>query len=217
MSSQPQSSRMPLEIAELHGVLEREVLTIHREWLMFHQVFTCPERSRLLFRVASTFFHVVHWAIYRNVLMSLFRLIDPPDHGKKRPNLALERLITAVGADDFALSGEMGKALAEIRSRLEPHEALRDKVIAHNDLATTSTLYDGTSKMTVPCGQAIEKCLELVRDMLNLVNDHYGCPQATYWNPTFPPPGDGEELIRHLQTLARLEGWNLGGADSSRE
>jgi hypothetical protein len=209
MSGQPQNPGMPPEIADLYKALQREVLSLHREWLMLIQVYgTSADRISLISHVAGTFFATAQRALHGHVLMSLFRLNDPPAHGKWK-NLVLERLVDEVKAIDAQLAADMSAALARVRSLLEPYKELRDKVIAHNDLDTTPTLYEGTAKITGPSRETIETCLTFVREILNLAGGRYD-HEATYWNPDFRPSGDGEKLIRHLRTLARIEGWDLG-------
>jgi hypothetical protein len=198
---------MPPTIKGIYATIQQEVQHLHREWLMFRQVFgTSPERIALISRVADAFFGVTQRALYHEVLLSLFRLADPPDHGKNRPNLVLERLVNVVKTDDAPLAGKVYVHLIQIRSLLGPHVDLRNKVIAHNDLTTTPTLYDGTATVCGPSRGTIEDCLQHLRDALNLVSLHYDDAEVMYWNASFPPLGDGEALIRHLQLVAQVEG-----------
>ena len=199
----------PQLIKEVYEPLQQEVQGLHREWLMFRQVYgTSNGRIDLVTRVAGSFFAVVQRALYHQSLLSLFRLTDPVAYGK-RLNLTLERLADVVQADGAPIAGAMSSTLAQIRTLLKPHEDVRNKIIAHNDLLTTPTLYDGTSKLTGPSRQTVEDCLGHIRRLMNTVSKHYEDTTVEYFSAEFPPLGDGETLIRRLRELADQKGWQI--------
>ena len=205
----PDQPVMPQPIKEVYEPLQQQVQSLHREWLMFRQVYgTSNKRINLISRIAGSFFAVVQRTLYDHCLLSLSRLLDPPDHGKKRHNLTLERLANVVKTDGASIA-VLSTTLSQIHALIAPHADVRNKIIAHNDLPTTPTLYDGTSTITGPSRQTFEDCLGLVRDLMNAVRPHYEGTSVEYWSADWPPLGDGETLICHLQFLADQRGWQI--------
>jgi hypothetical protein len=202
---------MPSPIADVYRPLWQEVQNIHFTWSLNRQLFgTSPQRIDLLNRFGGIVFSCFQRLLRHHVPLSIFRLLDPAtQRGGKDENLCLERLVTVVKADCPPLGDKLSDLLAMIRGHMTPFENLRNKVIAHNDLPTTPTLFDGTSTVFGPSREVIETVLGCIRRFMNAVQSHYGEGETYYYDFTVRTPGDGETLIRHLTDLAARigSGW----------
>jgi hypothetical protein len=196
---------MPDSIAEVYDPLWQVVQNIHFEWMVYRQLFgTSAERIDLLNRFGGAVFGTFQKLLERHVSLAIFRLLDPLTQSRGRDeNLCLERLADVVALADHALGSALAARREAIRTLMDPHKDLRNKVLAHNDLATTPALYDGTSNITVPSRELIEQVLAGVRDFMDAVQTYYGGGTTAYWSVQFPAPGDGEFLIHMLTRLSR--------------
>lgn len=202
--SMPQFSAMPPAVGEVFRTLWQEIQNIHLTWTINRQIFgTSPERIALLKRFGGVAFGVFQRLIERNVVLAIFRLLDPPEQrGGRDQNICLERLADEVTADDAACGARLTPILAQIRNHMAPHADLRNKVVAHNDFHTLPTLYDGTSTVTAPSRALMETVLERIRTFMNIVQMNYGEGESGYYNTEMSEPGDGEQLIYSLNELA---------------
>jgi hypothetical protein len=202
----PSGSRlMPTAVAEVYDPLWQEVQNIHFTWMLYRQLFgTSPDRVELLNRFAGAVFGTMQRILGRYIPLTIFRLLDPStQRGGRGENLCLERLAEVVTAAGAPVGGKLTALLTQIRAKMASHADLRNKVIAHNDLATTPALYDGTSSVSGPSRALTEEVLENVRTFMNTVQNHYGEGTTAYWDVSMGTPGDGEMLIRKLAESRR--------------
>jgi hypothetical protein len=194
---------MPPGVGPVFRILWQEAQNIHFAWMVFRQLFgTSPDRIELLNRFGGLAFGLYQRVLNRDLILAIFRLLDPAtQRGGRDENLSLERLVNEVAADSPSCAAKLTPLLAEIRRLMDPHADLRNKVIAHNDLHTTPTRYDGTSTVLLPSRETVEGVLERMRKMMNIVQANYGEGESVYFNASMPELGDGETLVRRLTQL----------------
>jgi hypothetical protein len=136
---------MPTAIDEVFQPLRNEVLDIHMAWRLYREAFaTSKERVILLNRYAGVWFGYAQAAMYDDIVVSIFRLLDPPNQGKGRDNLALARLADVVETDSQTV---LASVIRTIRNRVEnllqPFAEWRNKRVAHNDLSRMQASWQG--------------------------------------------------------------------------
>ncbi len=80
---------MPTAINEVFQPLRQEVTDIHAAWRLYRQTFaTSEEQVLLLNRYGGVWFGYAQAAMYDDIVVSVFRLLDPANQGKGRDNLS---------------------------------------------------------------------------------------------------------------------------------
>lgn len=135
-------------------------------WDEFVTLFGTPERVALMNEAGSRLAHDIFWQFLNGVTLGITRLLDPPETGKFR-NLTLARLGELCPQ---SISTEVGRQLTEIENSSVTFRALRDKVIAHNDVdhamgRAQAVQYASRRDITV----VLKKILEL----LNTIDFHF--------------------------------------------
>lgn len=190
---------MPSALAEVFRPLQRELVNIHIKWRLFRQLFgTDQGRIELLNRFAGGLFGVVQEVMYDDLVLALFRIADPRKTGRHE-NLSLDQLADTAGQFDTGLGARLQASSAAVDAHLAPHSDWRDKLVAHNDLATAQARILGAA-VTGPSRRTIEGALADAREALNLVQAHYGEGEMRY-EDVILAPGDGDALVRHLGLL----------------
>jgi hypothetical protein len=191
---------MPTSIDEIFQPLRNEVLDVHMAWRLYREVFaTTEERVILLNRYACVWFGYAQAAMYDDIVVSIFRLLDPSNQGKGRDNLTLARLADVVEADgQMCLANAIRAARNSVENLLHPFADWRNKRVAHNDLRRMQARWQGNPTTPGPSYQIIEESLAGVRGCMNSVDQHYQNNNTGY-EDIFVLSGDGEELIKHLK------------------
>jgi hypothetical protein len=192
---------MPTVVDEVFQPLRNEVLDIHLAWRLFRQTFaTSKERVVLLNRYAEVWFGYAQAAMYDDIVVSLFRLLDPAKQGTGRENLTLARLADVVMADgQLELAPSIRFARSRVDALLQPFADWRNKRVAHNDLPRMQARWQGNPRTPGPSYATIDEALARVRECLNIVDQHYNDATTAYEAVTLFPGLDGDALIRHLE------------------
>lgn len=124
---------MPAEIREVFTALQDEVFWLHAKWNIHRQLFgTSEERIDLLNDFGPDLFQIIYDSLLNDVLLTMSRLTDPATSFKKE-NLTLSRLTNMIEEIDRK---KLLTELTALQDRTdEPFRRLRNRVIAHNDLA----------------------------------------------------------------------------------
>src|ERR1041385_492326 len=98
--------------------IEDEVLELHAKWQIFKQLFGRSEqRIALLNDFAPDFFSIVHDSLLYDILLTISRLMDPAESGRRK-NLTLHRLILMIQARDRQpLAAELAPILETLKSK----------------------------------------------------------------------------------------------------
>lgn len=195
---------MPEDLVDLYETLKQEAIWLHAEWKILCQLFTVSkERVKFLDSKARSFFKVIQRVLRDDVFMSLSRLTDPPQTGKRK-NLSLARLgkqLKESGESDFYKS--VSESIDRIQDHCEPFRKWRNRVIAHKDLLTALKYHPeplpGISR------KMVEDALRMIREFLNHIQVHFEDSETLYEHVVLE--GDGEAIVTYLQQADEQETW----------
>jgi hypothetical protein len=208
----PENGTMPQEVAETYNHLRNQLILRHCRWAIYRQLFgTDPERIDLLNRFGGVAFGTIQRVMEDETVLALCRMSDPAAHGRgrnARDNCTFARLVSLVtsGAatkEELELKARLEALLADIDRIDASMEALRNRVLAHLDLATFNHMAAGGVGPTRPNRGNVEEFLATARNLLNTVQRHYEGAETYYGELNLPQGKDGETLILHLTDLAR--------------
>jgi hypothetical protein len=190
---------LPTGIDEVFQPLRNEVIDIHIAWRLYREAFaTSEDRVLLLNRYAGVWFGYAQAAMYDDIVVSLFRLLDPANQ-RKGSNLTLARLADVVEADgQSSLAATIRASRGRVETLLQPFADWRNKRVAHNDLTRMQARWQGNPTTPGPSHQTIKEALAGVRESLNCVDQHYQSITTQYEEVMLPLGQDGEALLKHL-------------------
>ncbi len=159
--------------------LQDETHDIHYRWKMYREVYAGDaEQFKILNSCGSNFFYYVQHLMLDHVALTFSKLTDP---NKQRgiKNLSLMHITSKmIDPHDKALAGEVGKMINDLKEYCIVFRKLRNKRIAHMDLAHTMKATEeplpGISR------QYVEGALEQLRVILNTVEEHYKMDIISY-------------------------------------
>jgi len=192
----------PEGTGELFHELWTNVAHLHLNWKNYRSLFgTSPERIELLNWAASLFFGLLDGILRHDVVLSIARLTDPPRSAKK-DNVSLARLIdTLTPFIDTALVDELRSELNNLQSYCKPLRQLRNRLLAHDDLATALQYHPdplpGINRAY------IEGVLEKIRKLLGDIEEHFRGSRTSHQYVI--SSNDGESLIFALESAREHE------------
>ena len=191
---------------EFNEVFERikELLThLNIRWIIYLQMYGANAyRVELLNNTASNAFYEFQWLVMDNMILSLSKLTDS---AKMRGNwnLSLPYLHEEIiNLKEVQLSEELGDIIEELNSSVENFRKIRNKRIAHNDLAVA---IDDNSPLPGVSRADITRALELIMDFLNKIELHYFDSTTRYDMTILPLNNDGRALLIWLQKALAYE------------
>lgn len=127
----------PAGTGDLAHELWQSIAHLHLKWKDYRALFgTSPERIDLLNRVAPAFFGYLEPVMRHDVVLAITRLTDPAGSGI-RVNASLARLLDVIEPQVDASTIEKWRIqLGELEVATEPLRAIRNRFLAHEDLAT---------------------------------------------------------------------------------
>jgi len=163
--------KMPLELADLHWYLEDELVWLHLGWKEYKALYaTNQRRVDLLNATAPNFFAHFETLVWRETMLHLCRLTDPPTSGRKgKENLTVRRLPSAI--NDAKLSA---KVQQEVDAAVQAASFARDwrhRRIAHRSLE--HVLKPELKPLAKASRADIESALAALRQVMNSVSVHY--------------------------------------------
>jgi hypothetical protein len=193
----------PEDIKGIFAELNTEVIWLHARWKIYRQLFAASsKRIDLLNECAATFFFVIQDVLIGEVQIMLCKLTDPPDNGKKE-NLSLKRLQVGIeGLGVSVLTQTTMNILNSLDAQCAPFRKWRNKRLAHLDLSTM--LAGNASPLPGISRQMIEDALQLVRDYMNTIHEHYKEPETLY-EAFGMVTTDGDALVALLEPGLRYE------------
>lgn len=182
LSETKNNSRKP----ELPGLLgnafleiENQVISLHAEWGIYHQLFEKEEDWSLLVQSSYFAWPILHDSLVERCILHVTRLTDPAAslNSNEKTNLSfayLIRLLT-VGHDD-ELCSELQRDLDSLKAQIEPLKHLRDKVLAHAD----ESVAFGRKAYPMVSISKIHSLLPRVSDFCQKVRMHFGLVHFHY-------------------------------------
>lgn len=192
----------PEGTGELFYELLTNVAHLHLNWKNYRSLFdTSPERIELLNWVASSFFGLLDGILRHDVVLAIARLTDPPKSAGK-DNASLARLIDMLKPFiDVALFNELQLKLKDLQIYCEPIRQLRNRLLAHDDLATALQYHadplHGISRAY------IEGILERIRELCGDIEERFRGSRTSH-QYVFSS-NDGESLIFALESALEHE------------
>jgi hypothetical protein len=192
---------MPAEMEAEFRLIQNEIYAIIAKWRTFLDLFGDEATVALLNSTAPVFFRLVQDTFVDDVILSIGRLLDPPKSMGKE-NLSLARLLDDLAKAGFSeLHTEMGVLYSELRREAAQLLAVRNKNLAHNDLATrqagSASLYVGISR------NALEALIQKLCTLMNRIHAALSDTE-TYYESAGNLPSGAPALLRALRKLRRL-------------
>ena len=180
-------------LGSVYYALYNEVAWLHQKWQEYRKLYgTSKERIELLSETAPSFFHVLQQVLWRDVLLHLARLTDPPKQ-REFENLTLLRLPEAV--EDAQLRSDVCNLVEDVKVKTNFARTWRNKRIAHSDLPLAlnaeSEQLPGVSRANV------EEALSSIRSVMNSFSNEY-LGSTTAFEHVIPAPGDADALVHYL-------------------
>src|SRR5882724_9460887 len=121
---------------ELFKELKSDLTNLHLFWKVYTQLYVHSEqRVALLNETGSLVFHVLQRLLLDEATLAICRLTDPEATGKRR-NHGMPLFVSSVTRTNKELGEKLKAALEQILPQTEPFRQLRNRAIAHSDLAT---------------------------------------------------------------------------------
>ena len=189
--------RFPAGTGALAHELWSNIGQLHLNWNNYRALFgTSPERIEVLNWAAPSFFGLLDGILRHNVFMGIARLTDPPATSGHQ-NASLRTLLNALrSALTPSMFSDLDRNLADLERYCKPIRDVRDRLIAHDDLATALDYHPdplaGISRA-------------FVEGSLLRLREWFGTIEALYrGNPTSHEyvisRGDGDYLMSVLQS-----------------
>lgn len=205
---------MGAELGRLFHELVNECSWLHWKWGEYVTLFgSKPERIDLLNAASGAFFRIVQDCLWKDTLLHIARLTDPPESAGKK-NLTLQRLPTLVMPE---VRAKVDTLLQDCLTKSEFARDWRRRHIAHRDLRLA--LSENAQPLAHASRQTVRQSIESIAALLNGVELHYLHSEVAY-EFTSPLPNaesllyvlrDGVEADR--QRRKRLESGNIESGD----
>jgi hypothetical protein len=194
------SHKIPSEIDDIYYPLFNQVSHLHVQWNIFRQLYVAdPETFALLRWSANGFFGVVQQTLASEILLTISRLTDTKQTGSgkhARDNLSLDRLIDRIDEQQFPdLKDEMSKRLVAARQACAFARDVRNKLLAHSDLATN--LRDRAAVASQTTTTNIDAALRSIAYVLNAIPGHFDNSGVAYAVASMST--DGTTLLNRLR------------------
>lgn len=156
------------DLGRAYDVLRNDVTLAFTNWAVYRELYSDPDRLRLLNDVAATLFAVLQRTLLWDVILQLARLVDAPETGKKQ-NLTLQSLPALIPDDN--LRRDVEASVAACRAACESAVVWRNRRLAHRDLGVA--LRPETEPLPEIAFADIEQALASFQDLLNLLEGHF--------------------------------------------
>lgn len=188
--------KMPEELKDTYNELFQQVTWLHSKWELFCQLYaSSKENVDLLNRSAPTFFATLQHILIDDALLTVSRLTDP-QRTSGRDNLSLERLVNLIDEAAYPeLRANINHLLDDAKQRCGFARELRNRRIAHNDLATKTRVED--NPLPPVTKQKVDEALHSIRTVMNEVAQHFEGTTVMYELAIVRD--DGATLLRCLQ------------------
>ncbi|MFZ1965300.1 MAG: hypothetical protein WAU78_17860 [Roseiarcus sp.] len=187
--------RMGNPLGSLFSALWCELAWLHVKWGEYVELFgTDAKRVELLNRAAPNFFGIVQDVLLDNILLHIARMTDEPGTGT-RTTLTVHAFPEAV---DPKIRATVETLIKTAKDKVQFCRDLRNKSIAHKDLMLALDPMSAVPLPTVSRAQ-VREALEAIGNVLNTVEEHYGCA-PTGFAYTIPALGGASLLLDVIES-----------------
>lgn len=156
------------EKKEIFEHLKHAYYKLRANWELYIELYgTNPERIKLLNSAAPYVFGHIQNIFLDHILLGIARLTDSAQTGKNK-NLSIQTLTDLKGCQDF--EEQFNTALNNALQSSKFCRELRNKVLAHNDLAK---IQDATIMLEEVTRVKIKEGIESIYQMLNIVSESF--------------------------------------------
>ena len=185
-------------LGPVYNALHNDVAWLHQKWLEYRKLYAeSRERIDLLNGAACEFFGILQFVLWRDVLLHIARLTDPPKTGSFE-NLTLRRLPTEV--EDEGLAGEISSLVGDALARSEFARKLRNKIFAHTDFIQAIE----AEPLRVGSRDDVEQALRCIRAVLNRLHVSYMGGEVRF-DRFMKSFRDADELVRLLEVALKAQ------------
>lgn len=186
-------------LGRLYHALDTELSWLHSKWLEYRKLYAhSKERVNLLNQTAPFFFRVVQDVLWRDVLLHIARMTDPPRQGRFE-NLTLRRLPEMVA--DTKLAQELPALIEIALARSKFARGWRNRSLAHQDLSLA--IDSKTEPLPRASRQHVEEALESFRKVLNTLHACYLPGEVAYEHVL--THDDASDLVHNLAVAVWFE------------
>lgn len=151
------------------NALWKEVAWLYIKWSEYDELFgKKPSRVDLLNYAAPTFFHIIQDCLFKDILLHIARLTDPPKTGKKK-NLSIRSLSNLISSD--SLKKEIEGLIVTTIEKAEFCRDWRNRRLAHKDLKLS--LSDKAMPLKSASREKVKDVLEAISSIMNAIAIHY--------------------------------------------
>lgn len=189
---------MEKELQEAFERTKQELTHLHYRWIMYVQLFgTNSYRIDLINQTASNFLVEFQWLVIDSMVLALSKLTDPAQM-RGNYNLSFTYLADEIEKSDTnGVVGELREILEELNTSVRHFREIRNKKIAHNDLAVA--LDSENSPLPGVSRADVKRALKLAGDFLNKIELAYFDSTTAYEMTILPLTNDGRSLLIRLQ------------------
>jgi hypothetical protein len=181
---------MPPAFEKKLKAIDLEVRNLHFKWKFFSQLFTDPNRVKILNATAASLFQSVEDSMLSDILLSIMRLTDPSKSSGKE-NLSFENLIGEI--PNGSLRTKVMMLLPLIKEKTKDIKTWRDKKLSHNDLQKAL----GSFSLPQIQKKDLTDTLELIPRVMNLIHGHFS--DTTIMYEMCITSNDGNNLLFYLE------------------
>lgn len=204
MTAKPQNEQraeyvkvMGPELGSLCYELREQLDWLKHKWMELEQLFAKgAERIELLNTVAPNFFYMLHKLMLEDAMLHLCRITDPAETrtrlSKKfvtRKNLTVRGLPGAIPEMQFR--DRVKTKVQEAHAKCEFARLPRNRLLAHAD---SEAIQYGSGGPPI-LRSHIEDAMKSLRDLIALVEEHYGLPPSAL----IVDPFGAQSLIAYLE------------------
>ena len=175
----------PENLKSDYDLVSKDLVYAHAHWTLFKELFN-PNTAEVMSAVTAMGWTMIHDAIVDSVILSLTRLLDPPQSGKQ-DNLTIPRLIRM---SDPAMQSGLDTKCKQAKNLTEDLKAHRHKRIAHSDYGHKTEVQRLPQLTHEKIGKAFEAVDDLMRDLQTQVGSGY-----TDFEPITEPIGSSIVLF----------------------
>jgi hypothetical protein len=169
---------MGADLGLAYDVLRNDAALAFANWAVYRELYSDPDRLRLLNDVAGTLFGVLQRTLLWDVILQLARLVDTPESPGKKQNLTLQSLPSLIQDANLRRSVEAG--LTTCRTACASAIVWRNRRLAHRDLGVA--LRPEAEPLPDIAFADIEQALTSFQELLNLLEAHFNDGATTAYS-----------------------------------
>jgi hypothetical protein len=188
----------PAPVRDVFEGLWQEVVSLHAHWELYQDLFTNSDDIELINATVPTVFQLIEENLRASMTVAFGRLTDPSATGKKL-NLCLTRLVETIEPHcDSAFFQRTQSILEKIKTECIPITDVRNRSVAHNDLATSLNYKE--NPLPGIGRKHISNALTLISDLMNMIQLRFENGETGYSHVI--QRGTGKDLLFYLRQAA---------------